>query len=379
MKAIVNGKILTKDEVIENKILLFDEKIIGFVDEVNEDMEIIDGKNLYISPGLIDLHIHGSANYDTMDNINTAVEIIGKSIIKNGVTSFLPTTMTMSQKDIYNALDNIKQYINKKYSGAEVLGAHLEGPFINNNYKGAQSNKYIQEPSFCFIKDYIDIIKIISYSPETDKNLSFTKEIKEKTNIVLSIAHSNATYDECKLAIDNGVSNITHLFNAMTPLNHREMGVVGAALTTDVYCEIICDNIHINPSLYQFVLNNKGKDKVILITDSMRAGCMPDGKYDLGGQEVFVKNNVARLASGNLAGSVLTLNKAVYNFLKNTNLTINEAINLASLNPAKSINMDSTKGSLEVGKDADIALFDDEMNCYMSISHGEIVFDNLNQ
>ena len=379
MKAIVNGKILTKDEVIENKILLFDEKIIGFVDEVNEDMEIIDGKNLYISPGLIDLHIHGSANYDTMDNINTAVEIIGKSIIKNGVTSFLPTTMTMSQKDIYNALDNIKQYINKKYSGAEVLGAHLEGPFINNNYKGAQSNKYIQEPSFCFIKDYIDIIKIISYSPETDKNLSFTKEIKEKTNIVLSIAHSNATYDECKLAIDNGVSNITHLFNAMTPLNHREMGVVGAALTTDVYCEIICDNIHINPNLYQFVLNNKGKDKVILITDSMRAGCMPDGKYDLGGQEVFVKNNVARLASGNLAGSVLTLNKAVYNFLKNTNLTINEAINLASLNPAKSINMDSTKGSLEVGKDADIALFDDEMNCYMSISHGEIVFDNLNQ
>ena len=379
MKAIVNGKILTKDEVIENKILLFDEKIIGFVDEVNEDMEIIDGKNLYISPGLIDLHIHGSANYDTMDNINTAVEIIGKSIIKNGVTSFLPTTMTMSQKDIYNALNNIKQYINKKYSGAEVLGAHLEGPFINNNYKGAQSNKYIQEPSFCFIKDYIDIIKIISYSPETDKNLSFTKEIKEKTNIVLSIAHSNATYDECKLAIDNGVSNITHLFNAMTPLNHREMGVVGAALTTDVYCEIICDNIHINPNLYQFILNNKGKDKVILITDSMRAGCMPDGKYDLGGQEVFVKNNVARLASGNLAGSVLTLNKAVYNFLKNTNLTINEAINLASLNPAKSINMDSTKGSLEVGKDADIALFDDEMNCYMSISHGEIVFDNLNQ
>ena len=184
MKAIVNGKILTKDEVIENKILLFDEKIIGFVDEVNEDMEIIDGKNLYISPGLIDLHIHGSANYDTMDNINTAVEIIGKSIIKNGVTSFLPTTMTMSQKDIYNALNNIKQYINKKYSGAEVLGAHLEGPFINNNYKGAQSNKYIQEPSFCFIKNYIDIIKIISYSPETDKNLSFTKEIKEKTNIV---------------------------------------------------------------------------------------------------------------------------------------------------------------------------------------------------
>ena len=379
MKAIINGIILTKNKIIKDKILLFDEKIIGFVDEIDDDVEVIDAKNLYISPGLIDIHIHGSSNYDTMDNIDIAVETIGKSIIKNGVTSFLPTTMTMSQKDIYNALDNVRENMNKKYFGAEILGAHLEGPFINNQYKGAQSNKYIEEPSFSFIENYTDVIKIISYAPENDKNLRFTKEIKEKTNIALSIGHSNATYDECKLAIDNGVSNITHLFNAMTPLNHREMGVVGAALTSDVYCEMICDNIHINPNLYQFVLNNKGKDKVILITDSMRAGCMPDGKYDLGGQEVFVKDNTARLASGNLAGSILTLNKAVYNFMKNTNLTINEAINLASINPAKSIAMDNNKGSLEVGKDADIALFDKEMNCYMSISNGQIVFDNLNK
>nr|WP_295611643.1 amidohydrolase family protein [uncultured Terrisporobacter sp.] len=194
---------------------------------------------------------------------------------------------------------------------------------------------------------------------------------------MLSIAHTNATYDESIHAIENGVSHITHLFNAMTPLNHRELGVVGAALTSNVYCEIICDNIHINSNLYQFVLKNKGKDKVILITDSMRAGCMPNGKYDLGGQEVFVNNGVARLSSGNLAGSVLTLNKAVYNFMKNTNLTINEAINLASINPAKSINISDTKGSLEINKDADISLFDEEMNCYMSILRGEIIYNNL--
>lgn len=287
--------------------------------------------------------------------------------------------MTMSKEDIYEALDTIRESINIKYDGAQILGAHLEGPFINSKYKGAQSDKFIQPPNFPFIEEYVDVIKIISYAPEVDDNFNFTKEIKDKTDITLSIAHTNATYEEAKLAIKFGASNITHLFNAMTPLNHRELGVVGAALTSDVYCEIICDNIHVNPQLYQFVLNNKGKDKVILITDCMRAGCMADGKYDLGGQDVFVKDGAARLSTGNLAGSVLNLNKAVYNFIKNTNLSINEAINLASLNPAKSINMDKTKGSLDINKDADIALFDDEMNCYMTISNGEIIFNNLDK
>ena len=379
MKAIINGKILTENNIIEDKILLFNDKIIGFCDKVEENMEIIDAKGLYVSPGLIDIHVHGSCNHDVMDKSVTSIKTIGNGIKTNGVTSFLPTTMTMSKEDIYEALDTIRESINIKYDGAQILGAHLEGPFINSKYKGAQSDKFIQPPNFPFIEEYVDVIKIISYAPEVDDNFNFTKEIKDKTDITLSIAHTNATYEEAKLAIKFGASNITHLFNAMTPLNHRELGVVGAALTSDVYCEIICDNIHVNPQLYQFVLNNKGKDKVILITDCMRAGCMADGKYDLGGQDVFVKDGAARLSTGNLAGSVLNLNKAVYNFMKNTNLSINEAINLASLNPAKSINMDKTKGSLDINKDADIALFDDEINCYMTISNGEIIFNNLDK
>lgn len=379
MKAIINGKILTENNIIEDKILLFDDKILGFCDKVEENIETIDAKGLYVSPGLIDIHVHGSCNHDVMDKSVTSIKTIGNGIKANGVTSFLPTTMTMSKEDIYEALDTIRESINIKYDGAQILGAHLEGPFINSKYKGAQSDKFIQPPNFPFIEEYVDVIKIISYAPEVDDNFNFTKEIKDKTDITLSIAHTNATYEEAKLAIKFGASNITHLFNAMTPLNHRELGVVGAALTSDVYCEIICDNIHVNPQLYQFVLNNKGKDKVILITDCMRAGCMADGKYDLGGQDVFVKDGAARLSTGNLAGSVLNLNKAVYNFIKNTNLSINEAINLASLNPAKSINMDKTKGSLDINKDADIALFDDEMNCYMTISNGEIIFNNLDK
>lgn len=379
MKAIINGKILTENSVIEDKILLFNNKITGFCKDLEEDVEIIDAKGLYVSPGLIDIHVHGSCNCDVMDKSVTSIKNIGNGIKKNGVTSFLPTTMTMSREDIYAALHTIRETMNLKYGGAQILGAHLEGPFINSKYKGAQSNEFIVPPNFPFIKDYVDVIKIISYAPEVDDNFSFTKEIKDKTDITLSIAHTSATYNEAMSAIKYGASNITHLFNAMTPLSHREMGVVGAALTSDVYCEIICDNIHVNPQMYQFVLDNKGKDKVILITDCMRAGCMADGKYDLGGQHVFVKDGAARLAEGNLAGSVLSLNKAVYNFMKSTNLAINEAINLASLNPAKSINMHSTKGSLEINKDADIALFDNEMNCYMSIVQGEIIFNNLSK
>ncbi len=201
--------------------------------------------------------------------------------------------------------------------------------------------------------------------------------MKEKTDITLSIGHTNATYDQAIEAIENGVSHVTHLFNAMSPLHHRDPGVVGAALTSNCYCEMIADKIHINKNLFQFVLDNKGKHKVVLITDSMRAGCMKDGKYDLGGQDVYVKDGAARLESGNLAGSVLTLNKAVYNFLQNTNATLTEAIHMASLNPATSIGVANHKGSLEIGKDADIAIFDNDMNCHLAISEGRVIFNQL--
>ena len=201
--------------------------------------------------------------------------------------------------------------------------------------------------------------------------------MKEKTDITLSIGHTNATYDQAKEAFSLGCSHVTHLFNAMTPLNHRKPGVVGAALTSDVFTELIADTIHVNKQLFQFVLDNKGKEKMVLITDSMRAGCMKDGQYDLGGQSVFVKDGAARLESGHLAGSVLTLNKAIYNFLKNTNATVAEVIHMASLNPATSIGVSDRKGSLEIGKDADIAIFDEKMNCYLSIVEGREVYNQL--
>jgi N-acetylglucosamine-6-phosphate deacetylase len=375
MKAIINGKILLRNEILENKVIIFDEKIIDITDEVPENCEVIDVNENLVAPGLIDIHIHGNMGKDTMEGTDEAIETISKSIARHGVTSYLPTTMTMDEDSIINALESIKRGINRNIEGARVLGAHLEGPFINKIYKGAQNGTYIVGPSYDFIKKYEDVIKVITYSPEEDIDFNFTKDIKKNTDIVLSIGHSAATFTEARDAIRLGASNITHTFNGMTGLNHRDPGVVGAALTTDVYCELIADTIHITKDLFQFILDSKGKDKVVLITDSMEAGGLEDGTYSLGGQVVIVKDKAARLESGSLAGSVSSLNTMVKNFYENTNLKINEAVHLASLNPAKSLNIDREKGSLDIGKDADIAIFDNHLNCQMTIVNGKVIFN----
>lgn len=377
MKCLINGKIILKNQILENKVLVFDEKIIDIADSVPKDCEVIDADGKYISPGLIDIHIHGNMGKDTMDSTDESIETISKSIMRHGVTSFLPTTMTMDKEHVYDALEVIKKAQNRKLEGAQVLGAHLEGPFINENYKGAQNEKFIINSKYEFIKEYKDVIKVITYAPEKDIDFDFTREIKRCTDIVLSIGHSNANYDQAKEAINLGVTNVTHMFNAMTGLNHRDPGVVGAALTTNVYSELIADTIHINKDLFQFILNNKGKERLILITDSIEAGGLEDGNYSLGGQKVIVKGNEARLENGALAGSVLSLNKMVFNFLDNTNLKVNEAINLASLNPATSLGINDKKGNLEIGKDADIAVFDENLDCKMTLCLGDVVYKNI--
>ena len=309
-----------------------------------------------------------------MDATEEAVTTIAKSIVRHGVTSFLPTTMTMDKESVHNALDVVKNLMGCGEGRAEILGAHLEGPFINQKYKGAQNETFIINPSYEFIEKYKDVIKVITYAPEQDENFEFTKEIVKNTDITLSIGHSKATFKQAREAINLGARNVTHLFNGMTPLNHRNPGVVGAGLTSDAYCEIIADTIHISKDLFQFILDNKGEDKVILITDSIEAGGLEDGEYSLGGQKVIVKDSQARLESGSLAGSVMPLNKMVYNFLNNTDLDMRKVVRLAAINPARSIGIDKTKGSIEIGKDADIILLDENVNCYMTINKGKIVY-----
>ena len=367
MKALVNGKILMENEILEDRALLFDTKIreICKVEDINhyEVTEIIDAKNLYISPGFIDIHIHGSGGFDTMDGDINALEKISKTIAAYGTTSFLPTTMTMEKSHIIKALDTIKKAMSTETkNGANILGVHLEGPFINPIFKGAQNSEYIIEPDYEFIKNYLDIIKIITMAPEIKGSFDFMDLIKQNSSAVLSIGHSNATYEEAMEAIERGISHSTHIFNAMTPLHHRNPGVVGAVFNSEITCELIADNIHVHPELFRFLIKAVGENRICLITDSMRAGCMKDGCYDLGGQSVIVKDGSARLSDGQLAGSVLTLNLAVKNFFESTDYPLNKIVNMVSINPAKVIGFENQKGSIEKGKDADIILFDKEIS-----------------
>lgn len=384
MKAIINGKIITPNKILKNKVVTFDDTIKSIIDEnefkeqINStqisNIEIIDAKGNYVSPGFIDIHIHGSGGYDTMDDEIEAIKSISKVIAQNGVTAFLPTTMTMDREKIYNALSNIKHCMKLNLQGAKILGAHVEGPFISEKYKGAQKEDYIIEPEYKFIEKFKDVIKIITLATEKDKDFSFIKQIKQETNISLSIGHSNATYEEAMEAINMGVDSATHMFNAMTPFNHRKPGVVGAIFNSDTYCELIADTIHVHPSIFQTLVKIKGIDKLILITDSMRAGCLKDGISELGGQKVIVKNNSARLEDGTLAGSILRLNKAVKNFMDYTDINIYDAVNMASLNPAKNLKLDDKIGSIETGKYADIIIFDKDFCIEQTIVNGEIVY-----
>jgi len=381
INCIKGGKIILKDKILHGKVLIYDDKIIDILDEeffkknrFNEVIKIIDAHGKYVSPGFIDIHIHGSGGKDIMDGELSDLKIISETIAKSGVTGFLPTTMTMNKEKISKAFDVVRLAMNENLSGAKILGVHMEGPFISGKFKGAQNEKYITKPDFKLIENYSDIIKIITLAPEEDFQFEFIKSIKEKTNIILSMGHTNSDYETAMEAIHAGISNATHIFNAMPPFHHRRPGAVGAILNSAVTFELIADTIHIHPAVFQILLNAKGKDKMILITDSMRAGFMDDGNWELGGQKVVVKNNSARLEDGTLAGSILTLNKAVFNIFKYTELEIQEAVMLASLNPAKLINIDKKKGSIEIGKDADLVIFDQELEVELTISAGKIIY-----
>jgi N-acetylglucosamine-6-phosphate deacetylase len=307
-----------------------------------------------------------------MDATPQALSTIAQTIIQYGTTSFVPTTMTMSKAEIIKALDNIKAYLVKP-NEAQILGVHMEGPFINTNKAGAQDSRYIVPLDLDLIDKYSDIISIITLAPEVYNNISAIKKLhKNHPNIVLSIGHSEATYQEAKESFEAGVSHATHMFNAMPPYHHRDIGLIGAVFEDErVSCDIIADTIHTHPSTLKLIYTLK-PENLILITDAMRAGCMRDGEYDLGGQRVYVKNDKATLENGVLAGSVLRLNNALKNMIQYANLTLTQAISLVTKQPADKLKLN--KGLLKSGYDADIVIFDEDIKVYMSIIAGNIAY-----
>ena len=375
-KCIINGKVILHDEIVEKNVFIQDDKIIEISNRQPENEEIIDAKGLYVSPGFVDVHTHGRGGSDTMYPTFEDLNTISKATLKTGVTSFLPTTMTMPVEEIAKAVDNVAQY-QQQVEGASILGIHLEGPFFNKKYKGAQPEECMILPTvdnyLSFVKENQKLIKKISIAPELEHSVELIRYLKELGTVV-SLGHTNATYEQAQEAIDAGATSGTHTYNAMTPLTHRSPGVVGAVMVNDsVYAELILDGVHVTYPAAKVLLKTKGKDKLVLITDSLEAAGLADGKYLLGNQDVFVKNGEARLASGTLAGSIVCMNTAVKNAYEHLGLSLNEAVNLASYNPAMSLN-EPLYGEIKEGKYADIIFFDEQFNVEHAIVKGNYKF-----
>lgn len=368
MNAVVNGKIIVENTLVTDRILLFEDKIIDIIPDSElhkySVVHLYDAMGRYVSPGFIDIHSHGSMGHDSMDGDWKGIKAMGEGLASHGVTGFLATTMTMDRDSIEGALKSIEKVV-AMTGGAKILGCHLEGPFISPQSAGAQNPGFIQKPDFRLLENFKELIRVVTMAPELEGAEAFIKKCAGN-DIVISIGHSRGTYEDAVRAIRNGARSITHTFNAMTALNHREPGIVGAAMDSDdVYCELIADNIHVHPAAQRILLKAKGIDRVILVTDSMRASGMGNGAYDLGGQTVIVEGDSARLENGTLAGSILTMDRALKNFKKNTGISVLEAVKTVTENPAKLLKMDDTIGSIGIGKYSDLVIFDDNF----SISH----------
>lgn len=379
MKAIKNGKIILKDRISEGCALLYSDVVEGIVpeDRIPAGTTVLDAEGGYISPGLIDMHIHGYLGKDVCDGTEDSIRTISKGLLANGVTGYLPTTMTESMDTICKALECCRalKEESKSWDGSVILGCHAEGPFISESKKGAQDPKYILKPDAAFVKKYSDIIKSITLAPECDtEDFAAIREICRDTDVVVSMGHTSADYETAMAGVAAGVKHVTHLFNAMTPLAHRAPGVVTAALNADISCELIVDTFHVDKCFYDMLWKLKGR-KLCFITDCLPAGGLPEGEYTLGGQKIIYHGIVCRLEDGTVAGSVLHLNKGVWNVYTNSSIPLWECVNGASLNPATTLGLEKHKGSLEIGKDADIIVTDLEFNVKKTIIGGETKYE----
>lgn len=375
MKCITNCQLVLETEVLNGKAVVFDEKIEKIIDEKDVDpnlYEVIDANGKYVAPGLVDIHIHGYLGEDASDGSTDGLKVMAAGIAKNGVTSWCPTTMTIAMEDIKTAFATARKVkAETEPYGAKILGINCEGPFVNPSKKGAQPEEYILPPDGDFIIENADIVKLFTVAPEMEGGEECIKKVYEDGRVLISMGHTNASFDEANKGIEWGVRHTTHLFNAMTSLLHRNPGVVGAALSDErLSCELIADTFHVNAGLYKMVHKLKG-EKLCLITDCMRAGGMPDGNYTLGGQPVVKTGIQCLLEDGTIAGSVLKLNEGVRNLYKNTELSVAEAVACASINPARAVGEDKNIGSIEVGKLADIIICDDDFNVEKTFINGK--------
>lgn len=380
MKILIkNIRIIQENSLLSNHQVVIEDGKISSIIPMTETLvsvdKVIDGGNMYLAPGFIDIHNHGNSSYDTMDATPKALEEMAKYHLSNGVTSFCATTMTNPTQSIKDALANVNECIKTQdEKSSRLLGVYLEGPYFNQIKKGAQPGKDIKDPNLDELKDFIKTsgnhILVVSLAPE----LPGTEEMVKycvKNGITVALGHTNSDYEDAQKAIDLGATLCTHLYNGMRSYTHREPGVIGACLTNPTLrTELICDGIHLHKTAVEVAKLCKTSKNIVLISDAMRAAGLPDGASELGGQTVIVENGAARLTDGSLAGSTLNLNLAVKNMLNLYNTSILDAVNMATINPARAIGKEDIIGSIEEGKIADLLLFDENVDIKHIIKGG---------
>jgi N-acetylglucosamine-6-phosphate deacetylase len=380
--------VFSERETIENGYIKVENGIITEIGPAKQRNKS-DGEKVYtfhenvsLLPGMIDVHIHGVNGADTMDATTEALDTITQALPAEGTTSFLATTITQEAKAIERAVKNAGEYVekNQKPGRAEVLGIHLEGPFLNSEKAGAQPLHAMQRPDIRVFEAWNKLakgkIKLVTLAPEKEGGLDLIRYLTDR-GVIASIGHSDATYQQVMEAVKCGATHITHLYNGMKGLHHREPGVVGAALLNEqLKTEVIADGYHVRPEMIQLAYQQKTDAGVILITDAMRAKCLKNGRYDLGGQEVEVKDGKALLENGTLAGSVLKMKDALTNIQEYTRCSLESAIKMASENPAKQLGVFDRKGSLAVGKEADLFVRSEDGEVMMTFCKGHLAYSN---
>jgi len=379
--SLVGGTILTPHEQLTGHTLIIraDDIFAIIPDDQHEeaDTQRINASGLWITPGLIDIHTHGANGYDTMDATPEAMDGFGEFLAQHGVTSYLPTTITAAQRDIQNAIDNIARIISDT-GGAKIAGIHLEGPYLNPAHRGAQPEALIRKADPEEFSSWIehDLVKLMTVAPEIDGVLDLIDD-GQRHGLEFAVGHSGAIYEVMQEAADRGLRQATHTFNGMLGLHHRRPGTVGSVLTDDrIYAQVIADGVHLHPAIIQLIVKAKGISKTILISDSMRATGLEDGEYDLGGQRVRVERSIARIPSGSLAGSTLTLDAAIRNTMDFTSLSFHEVLPMATSVPAEAMGWMGQAGVLKPGARADVVCFDAEIVPRLVFVAGELIYEN---
>ncbi|MDQ0252729.1 N-acetylglucosamine-6-phosphate deacetylase [Evansella vedderi] len=373
------GEFWLEDKIAHGGYLEVKNGVFGeyFTSLPGEQLPVVDVSNYIVAPGLFDTHIHGIAGYDVMDGTSQSIQKISKILPSLGVTRFLPTTLSGNMDTINKVIQSISLASKEGGAGAVIEGIFLEGPYFTEKHKGAQNSYYFCDPSVEELEKWLtlsdDKIKKIALAPERKGAIAFI-EAAVKRGITISLAHTDADFSICQQAVEKGASVFVHLYNGMSGLHHRAPGVVGAALRLEgTYSEIICDGYHVDPNVV-VITSRMLKDRMVLITDCMRAGLLPDGTYKLGEYDVHISNGKAETSFGSLAGSTLILKDGVKKVAEWTGMSLYEAWHHASLSPAKSVRLQDKIGSIRSGKCADFVIMDPNLQIKRTVINGETVY-----